>query len=69
MEIEREAIVQVVISAVALVAFIGATVYVATTYSANGGLTPQGGTALVGAIGLFVIVMLGAGIWLERQEF
>lgn len=69
MEIEREAVVQVVISAIALLTFIGATIYVATTYSANGGLTPQGGTALVGAIGLFVIVMLGAGIWLERQEF
>ena len=69
MEIEREAIVQVVISAIALVTFIAATVYVATTYSANGGLTPQGGTALVGAIGLFVVVMLAAGVFLERQSF
>ncbi|WP_276249382.1 DUF7472 family protein [Haloarcula rara] len=69
MEIEREAIVQVVISAIALVTFVAATVYVATTYSSNGGLTPQGGTALVGAIGLFVVVMLGAGIWLERSQF
>ncbi|MDS0260428.1 hypothetical protein NDI56_13570 [Haloarcula sp. S1CR25-12] len=69
MEIEREAIVQVVISAISLVTFVAATVYVATSYSADGGLTPQGGTALVGAIGLFVIVMLGAGLWLERQQF
>jgi polyferredoxin len=69
MEIEREAIVQVVISAIALVTFVAATVFVAMTYSADGALTAQGGTALVGAIGLFVIVMLGAGIWLERQQF
>jgi len=69
MEIEREAVVQVVISAIALVTFVAATVYVAMTYSANGGLTPQGGTALVGAIGLFVLVMLGAGLWMERRNF
>ena len=69
MEIEREAIVQVVVSAIALVTFVAATVFVATTYSVDGALTAQGGTALVGAIGLFVIVMLGAGIWLERSQF
>ena len=69
MEIEREAIVQVVVSAIAFATFVAATVLVATTYSADGGLTPQGGTALVGAIGLFVVVMLGAGLWLERQNF
>ena len=69
MEIEREAIVQVVVSAIAFATFVAATVYVATTYSADGGLTPQGGTALVGAIGLFVVVMLAMGIWLERQSF
>ena len=69
MEIEREAVVQVVISAIALVTFVAATVYVATAYATNGGLTPQGGVALVGAIGLFVVVMLGAGLWLERQNF
>ena len=69
MDIEREAIVQTAISAIALVTFVAASVYVATTYSANGGLTEQGGVALVGAIGLFVVVMLGAGLWLERQNF
>jgi polyferredoxin len=68
MEIEREAILQVIISAISLVTFVAATVYVAMTYSANGSLTPQGGVALVGAIGLFVIVMLGAGLWMERQD-
>ena len=68
MEIEREAIVQVVISAIALVTFVVATVYVATAYATNGGLTPQGGVALVGAIGFFVIVMLAAGLLIERID-
>jgi len=69
MDIEREAVVQVVISAIALVTFVAATVVVATNYSANGNLTSQGGVAIVGAIGLFVVVMVAAGLWMERQEF
>jgi len=69
MEIERETIAQVVISTVAFVTFIAASVVVASTYSTNGALSQQGGVALVGAIGLFVVVMLGAGLWMERQQF
>jgi polyferredoxin len=69
MEIERETIVQVVISAIAFVTFIAAAVFVASTYSADGALSQQGGVALVGTIGLFVVVMLGAGLWMERQNF
>jgi len=68
MEIEREAIVQVAVSAVALVTFVVATVYVATAYGTNSGLSPQGGVALVGAIGFFVIVMLAAGLLIERID-
>jgi len=69
MEIERETIVQVVISTLAFATFVAAAVFVASSYSANGALTEQGGVALVGAIGLFVVVMLGAGLWMERQSF
>ena len=69
MEIEREVLVQIVISTIAFATFVAAAVFVATTYSANGALTEQGGVALIGAIGLFVIVMLGAGVWMERQNF
>ena len=69
MEIERETLVQIVISTIAFVTFVGASVYVASTYSTNGALSQQGGVALVGAIGLFVVVMLGAGLWMERQQF
>jgi polyferredoxin len=69
MEIERETLVQVAISTLGFVTFVGAAMYVASTYSTNGGLSEQGGVAIVGAIGLFVVVMLGAGLWMERQRF
>jgi polyferredoxin len=69
MDIERETLVQVAISTVAFIVFVGAAVFVASSYSANGVLSQQGGVALVGAIGLFVVVMLGAGLWMERQQF
>ncbi|WP_135303399.1 DUF7472 family protein [Haloarcula amylovorans] len=69
MEIDREAIMQIVISSVALVVFVGAAVFVSTSYSSNGGLTDQGGIAIVGSIGLFIVVMLVAGVWMERQQF
>jgi polyferredoxin len=69
MDIERETIAQIAISAIAFATFIAASVFVSLTYSANDHLTQQGGVAIIGAIGLFVVVMLGAGIWMERQEF
>lgn len=69
MDIEREAAAQVVISAIALVTFVAATVVISSNYATNGNLTEQGGVAIIGAIGLFVVVMIGAGLWMERQEF
>lgn len=69
MDIERETLVQVAISTLAFGTFVAAATFVATSYSANGALTEQGGVALVGAVGLFVVVMLGAGLWMERQNF
>ncbi|WP_276273320.1 DUF7472 family protein [Haloarcula litorea] len=69
MELDREAVLQIAISAVALVTFVVAAVFVSTNFSSNGGLTETGGIAIVGTIGLFVVLMLAAGIWLERQEF
>ncbi|WP_254272869.1 DUF7472 family protein [Haloarcula marina] len=69
MELDREAIVQIVVSTIALATFVAAAVFVSTNYSSNGGLTEQGGIAIIGAIGLFIVVMLVAGLWMERQEF
>jgi peptidoglycan/LPS O-acetylase OafA/YrhL len=68
MDLERETIVQIVVSTLAVATFVVAAVYVSTTYTVNGALTEQGGVALVGAIGLFVLVMMVAGLHLERSD-
>jgi len=69
MPIDRETILQVLVSTAAVALFIGAAVVVTETYSTNGNITGQGGIAMVGAIVVFIVAMAGAGLWLERQDF
>lgn len=69
MSLDRETVMQIALSAVAVLLFIAGAVFVSTNYGTNGNLTQQGGVALVGAIGVFIVLMLAAGLWLERQEF
>lgn len=69
MDIGRETLLQIVISAVAVVLFVSSAVAVSQTYLVDSNLSPTGGYALVGAIGLFVVFMTAAGLWLERQQF
>lgn len=69
MDVDRETVYQLVLAGGAVALFILGTVYVAATYGTNGNLTQQGGMILVATIGAFVVLMLGAGLWLERQEF
>lgn len=69
MPLDRETIFQIVVSTAIVGLFIAAAAYVSRTYSSNGGMTTTGGFALVGAIVLFILLMAGAGLWLERQEF
>ncbi|KOX95155.1 DUF7472 family protein [Haloarcula rubripromontorii] len=69
MDIERETLLQIVISAVAVVLFVGATVTVSQMYLDGSTVEATGGYALIGAIGLFVVFMTAAGLWLERQQF
>ncbi|MGB9930386.1 DUF7472 family protein [Haloarcula amylolytica] len=69
MDIERETLLQIVISAVAVVLFIGTTVTVSQMHLDGSSSEAMGGYALIGAIGLFVVFMTGAGLWLERQQF
>lgn len=69
MELDRETQLQIVVSTIGVAFFIAAAVYVSSMYTVNGGLSEQGGIALVGVIGLFVVVMTIAGLWLERQNF
>ncbi|WP_336336136.1 DUF7472 family protein [Haloarcula brevis] len=69
MDIERETLLQIVISAVAVVLFVSAAVTVSQSYLSGSSLSATGGYALIGVIGLFVVFMTAAGLWLERQQF
>jgi len=60
---------QVSLSTVAVLLFIAGSVFVSMNYGTNGSLSQQGGVALVATIAAFVVLMLAAGLWLERQEF
>lgn len=67
MEIERETVVQIAVSTVSVLAFIGILVWVGVTFN-HGGLGQDGGIALVGAIVAFVLGMAGVGFWLAYTE-
>lgn len=69
MDIERETLLQIVVATVGVAVFTAAAVYAASTYTVDDALSAQGGIAVVGAIGLFIVVMTVAGLWLERQNF
>jgi peptidoglycan/LPS O-acetylase OafA/YrhL len=69
MSLDRETVTQIVLSFVAVLLFIVGSLFVSTNYGSNGNLTEQGGVALVVTIGAFVVVMLAAGLYLERREF
>lgn len=67
MAIERETLIEVVVSFLAVGGFIAAVVYVGLSFSDNG-LTQQGALALVALIVGFVVVMTAAGYWLSGRE-
>jgi hypothetical protein len=69
MSLDRETIMQIALSTAAVLLFIAGAVFVGTSYRMNGSLSQEGGVVLVAIIGAFVVLMLGAGLWLERQDF
>ena len=68
MRIERETLVEIVVSVVAVGLFIAAVVAVGTTFG-DGQLTDQGALALVGVIVGFILLMTLTGWWLSAQEW
>ena len=68
MEIERETVVEAAVSFAAVFVFIGAVVAVGMQFRTNGNLSATGGLAMLGAIGLFVVVMMLLGLWFASQE-
>ena len=69
MDVDRETVYQLILASGTVALFIAGSIWVGVTYRTNGNLTGEGGTMLVGVIGLFIVLMLGAGLILERTEF
>lgn len=67
MDIERETLVEVVVSTLAVGGFIVATAAIGLTYG-DGGLSEAGAFALVGLIVAFIVLMGAAGYWLSGRE-
>lgn len=66
MQLERETLVEIGVSVVAVVLFVVVVAYVGATYGGKE-LTDQGATLLVGAVVGFVLLMTLVGVALERQ--
>ncbi|KYH25167.1 hypothetical protein HAPAU_27510 [Halalkalicoccus paucihalophilus] len=63
MDVDRETIVEIVVSVGAVGLFVAVLVGIGTTYN-QGGLSTDGGVVLVGAITGFVVLMSLVGIGL-----
>lgn len=64
MEIERETMVEIVVSGVAVGLFVVIMVGIGLTYYEGGEFAGQGALALVGAILLFILGMAGVGVYM-----
>lgn len=67
MEIERETVIETAVSLVGVGSFILMLIVIGLLYN-NGGLSGQGGFALIAAILLFVVIMSVIGYWLAGRE-
>jgi len=66
MDVERETMIEVAVSVLAVALFVVGIVTIGTM---TGGKQPTrtGALALVGAVFLFILVMAGIGVFLERR--
>jgi len=64
---DRETKLEIGVGAVGVGSFLAALVLIGIQY-ADGGLSEQGGTALLGAIVGFIIAMVALGYWLSGQR-
>ncbi|MDY6819626.1 MAG: hypothetical protein SVG88_13285 [Halobacteriales archaeon] len=67
MEIERETVIEAAVSLAGVGSFIILLIVIGLLFN-NGGLSGQGGFAVLGAIVFFVIVMSVIGYWLAGRE-
>lgn len=66
MQLERETLVEIGVSVVAVVLFVAAVAYIGAAYGGKD-LTDQGATLIVAAVVGFVLLMTAVGIVLDRQ--
>lgn len=66
MELSRDAVVEIIASFVAVIAFVALILVIGTNYGGKA-LSEQGALALVGSIFAFVVLMALVGIALERR--
>lgn len=66
MQVERETLVEIGISLVAVSLFVATVMYIGTAYGGEE-LTDAGAMLLVGAVFGFVVLMTFVGIFLDRQ--
>ena len=77
--VERRTVAELSIAALAIGVFIAGSYIVSSTYAAPANATnnasvppslvPEGGLALVGVIGAFVLLVAAAGLLMYRQDF
>lgn len=65
--VERETLIEIVVSGLAVGGFIAAVAFVGVTYG-DGGLSQQGALVLVALIVGFILAMTVAGYWLSGRE-
>jgi hypothetical protein len=63
---DRDAVIEAAVAFVGVATLAVIVIWVGLTYN-DGGLSPDGGTALVGAIAFFVIFMSAIGVGLSRR--
>lgn len=70
MDIDRETLVEVAISSASVLLMIAAMAFIGMNYSENDAdaITPEGGMVFLGAIVVFVFVMLGIGLWFANYK-
>jgi hypothetical protein len=63
---DRDAVVEAVVAFVGVATLAAIILYIGNTYN-DGGLSGDGGVALVGAIAFFIVFMSAIGIGLSRR--
>ncbi|QFU82029.1 DUF7472 family protein [Natronorubrum aibiense] len=61
--VEREQLIEIVVAVTAVFLMLGAMIGIGSQYGAtNGGLSPEGGQLLVGAIVGFIVLLTAVGV-------